>query len=73
MILAGNVSLENMGFETYGFAGGRADDWEPDLVYWGPEVEMLASDRHKKDGKLEIDMDAEKGSTALAGVEVIWD
>ena len=52
MVLAGNVSLENMGFETYGFAGGRNDDWEPDLVYWGPELEMLASDRHKKDGKL---------------------
>jgi catalase-peroxidase len=53
MILAGNVALENMGFETYGFAGGRSDDWEPDLVYWGPEVEMLASDRHQKDGKLQ--------------------
>lgn len=53
MILAGNVSLENMGFQTYGFAGGRADDWEPDLVYWGPEVEMLASDRDGKDGKLQ--------------------
>ena len=53
MILAGNVSLENMGFETYGFAGGRADDWEPDLVYWGPEVEMLASDRHSRGGKLQ--------------------
>jgi len=53
MVLAGNVALENMGFETYGFAGGRADDWEPDLVYWGPEVEMLASDRREKDGKLE--------------------
>ncbi|MBN4055542.1 catalase/peroxidase HPI [bacterium AH-315-K03] len=53
MILAGNVALENMGFQTYGFAGGRADDWEPDLVYWGPELEMLASDRHEKDGKLE--------------------
>lgn len=53
MILAGNVALENMGFETYGFAGGRADDWEPDLVYWGPEVEMLASDRQQKDGKLQ--------------------
>ena len=45
MILAGNVALENMGFETYGFAGGRTDEWEPDIVYWGPEVEMLASDR----------------------------
>lgn len=53
MVLAGNVSLENMGFKTYGFAGGRADDWEPDLVYWGPEIEMLASDRHNKDGKLQ--------------------
>ena len=53
MILTGNVSLENMGFETYGFAGGRADDWEPDLVYWGPEVAMLASDRHERNGKLQ--------------------
>jgi len=53
IILAGNVALENMGFETYGFAGGRADDWEPDLVYWGPEVEMLASDREDRDGKLQ--------------------
>jgi len=53
MILAGNVALENMGFQTYGFAGGRADDWEPDLVYWGPELEMLASDRHERDGKLQ--------------------
>jgi len=53
MILAGNVALENMGFETYGFAGGRSDDWEPDLVYWGPEVEMLASDREGRDGKLQ--------------------
>lgn len=53
MVLAGNVALENMGFQTYGFAGGRTDDWEPDLVYWGPEVEMLASDRREKDGKLQ--------------------
>lgn len=53
MILAGNVALENMGFETYGFAGGRSDDWEPDLVYWGPEVKMLASDRNNKEGKLQ--------------------
>lgn len=53
MVLAGNVALENMGFETYGFAGGRPDDWEPDLVYWGPEVEMLASDRLDGDGELQ--------------------
>jgi catalase-peroxidase len=53
MVLTGNVSLENMGFKTYGFAGGRADDWEPDLVYWGPESVMLGSDRRDKDGALQ--------------------
>ncbi len=54
MILAGNVALESMGFETLGFAGGRVDDWEPDLVYWGPESEMLGNDkRFDKDGTLE--------------------
>lgn len=52
IVLAGNVAMENMGFETYGFAAGRDDDWEPDLVYWGPEVEMLASDRRDSNGKL---------------------
>lgn len=52
IVLAGNVALENMGFKTYGFAAGRDDDWEPDMVYWGPEVEMLASDRREADGKL---------------------
>jgi catalase-peroxidase len=52
MILAGTVGMENMGFEIYGFAGGRTDDWEPDLVYWGPEVEMLASDREDRKGEL---------------------
>lgn len=54
MILAGNVALESMGFETLGFAGGRVDDWESDLVYWGPETKMLGNDkRYSKDGKLE--------------------
>jgi catalase-peroxidase len=53
IVLAGNVSLENMGFKTYGFAGGRNDDWEPDMVYWGPEIEMLASDREDSTGKLQ--------------------
>jgi len=52
MVLAGNVSLESMGFKTFGFAGGRADDWEPDMVYWGPEQKMLDSKRHGSDGKL---------------------
>ena len=54
MILSGNVALESMGFETLGFAGGRMDDWESDLVYWGPETKMLGNDkRYSKDGKLE--------------------
>ena len=53
MILTGNVALEDMGFKTFGFAGGRTDDWEADLVYWGPETEMLASNRKGPDGKLQ--------------------
>jgi len=53
MVLTGNVSLESMGFETYGFAGGREDDWEADLVYWGPEKEWLADERYHGDRKLE--------------------
>ncbi|HMM46325.1 MAG TPA: catalase/peroxidase HPI [Candidatus Macondimonas sp.] len=53
MVLAGNVALESMGFKTYGFAGGRIDDWEPDLVDWGPESEFLADNRHRGDRQLE--------------------
>jgi catalase-peroxidase len=53
MILAGNVSLESMGFKTLGFAGGRVDDWEPDRVYWGAETKMLGNQERYKDGELE--------------------
>ena len=53
MVLTGNVALESMGFKTFGFAGGREDDWEPDLVYWGPENEFLADERYKGDRQLE--------------------
>lgn len=52
MILTGNVAMESMGFETLGFAGGRADDWEADLVFWGPETDMLAAERYQGDRKL---------------------
>jgi catalase-peroxidase len=46
MVLTGNVALESMGFETFGFGGGRTDDWEADLVYWGPEKKFLADERY---------------------------
>jgi catalase-peroxidase len=53
MILAGNVALENMGFKTFGFAGGREDVWESDDTYWGSEKEWLADNRYSGDRKLE--------------------
>jgi catalase-peroxidase len=53
MVLTGNVALESMGFKTYGFAGGREDDWEPDTVYWGPEKKWLADERYSGDRELE--------------------
>ncbi len=52
MVLTGNVALESMGFKTFGFAGGREDDWEADLVYWGPETEFLADERYSGDREL---------------------
>src|SRR5271169_4496036 len=54
MVLTGNVALEQMGFQTFGFGGGRADDWEPDLVYWGPEKKFLdGGERYSGDRQLE--------------------
>jgi catalase-peroxidase len=53
MILAGNVALESMGFRTFGFAGGRADVWEPEQdIYWGPEAEWLGDKRYSGDREL---------------------
>jgi catalase-peroxidase len=59
MILAGNVALESMGFETFGFGGGREDVWEPDEdVYWGPESVWLADERYSGDRELETPLAA---------------
>jgi catalase-peroxidase len=58
MILAGNVALESMGFKTFGFAGGRADVWEPEEVNWGPEGTWLADERYSGDRDLQSPLGA---------------
>ena len=66
IVLAGTVAMDDMGFETFGFAGGREDDWEPDLVYWGPELELGTSDRFDGEGN----MPAELGATVMGLIYV---
>ena len=54
MVFTGNCALESMGFETYGFAGGREDVWEPEEdIYWGPETEWLGDERYSGDRELD--------------------
>jgi catalase-peroxidase len=58
MILAGNVALDSMGFKTFGFGGGRADVWEPEELYWGPERKWLGDERYTDDRSLESPLGA---------------
>src|SRR3984885_4642222 len=51
-LLSGNVALESMGFKTFGFAGGRADVWEPEELYWGPEGTWLGDERYSGERQL---------------------
>jgi catalase-peroxidase len=60
MVFAGNRALETMGFTTFGFAGGRADAWEPDDVYWGPERVWLGDERHTGVRQLEKPLAADQ-------------
>ena len=65
MVLTGNVALESMGFKTFGFGGGRTDDWEPNLVYWGAGAKFMSSNRDKNSK-----LDKQVGATQMGLIYV---
>ncbi|HRE88062.1 MAG TPA: catalase/peroxidase HPI [Myxococcota bacterium] len=69
LVLAGNVALETMGFKTFGFGAGRADVWEPDETYWGPESEWLATS-DKANSRYAKDRGADTLANPLAAVQM---
>ncbi|TQJ34021.1 catalase/peroxidase HPI [Arthrobacter sp. SLBN-122] len=66
LVLAGNVALESMGFETFGFAFGREDVWEPEQIFWGPEDAWLGDERYVSEGQMSEDV----GSTEMGLIYV---
>ncbi|MDQ2648069.1 MAG: catalase/peroxidase HPI [Actinomycetota bacterium] len=69
LVLAGNVALEDMGFETFGFAFGREDIWEPEEIFWGPEDTWLGDERYAEDDPLDFG-DAPFGAVTMGLIYV---
>jgi catalase-peroxidase len=69
MVLTGNVALETMGFKTFGFAGGRKDDWEADVVYWGSESKFMGADGRYKE-KVERKLEKPLGAAQMGLIYV---
>jgi catalase-peroxidase len=65
MVFTGNVALESMGFKTFGFGGGRTDDWEPNLIYWGAGIKFMSSNRDKNSK-----LDKQVGATQMGLIYV---
>ena len=68
LVLAGNVALEDMGFQTFGFAFGREDVWEPEEIFWGPEDTWLGDERYQDDTPLDL----EEGHLAAVTMGLIY-
>jgi catalase-peroxidase len=70
LVLAGNVAMEDMGFETFGFAFGREDIWEPEEIFWGPEDTWLGDERYVDDNPLDFGEDDPFGAVTMGLIYV---